>query len=871
MKQKFSIHAAGCAAAALLLSAASCNKPQVSGTEDIEVQEIVITEPADGQLTLIQGDTERIRYSVVPESAKNAKIEWSIDDPNIASVKNARVTAIAPGEATITASAGKATKTVRLKVRAIPVESFSLPAEMNVYVGAESEISLTVNPEDANAGSFDWTVADEEIAVVEVREGTAYVKAVKADGKTRLMVAPKEEYDDGLESQEVLIRTFDKPAAIKYFDKAEPVTTSDLIAVSDGETVDFKSVKSVDKDGNLQFWFSLIPFRSIEASKLTVTSGNKKVYTVSTGSFDKERGIAVLLSEGEETGAAEISLSYSDDKGEATMSFIVNKGGTPFGDDAKIWKSTAESVKAIEEMSRNATLRLFLNEGYRARWTSSNEKIATIEGVEASATGYASAAIVKTADEYGESTITATDDTGKKLSFIVKVRPAHFPEGTKIGYMTASGPAGISTVTLRATYDESMKYQLCLIDASGSKISFDSAKWEASGDILKLSQTTGSETVLSAKTTRALSSGETIAKLTVTDDEGSVIKCDVKILQPFVFGNHKIKAFIDDEETTMIDIGQNARIVIWNEDTKEELKSSLLKWKTDKEFGNIFDVTPMYWNDNGKNIYRYDVRSIKKGKTTVTAIDQIGKEISATFETGDFHLTKDMKIYYNYASPDPSASGWKELTSGAYLYGVAYLKLAKSEAGSSLARPGFWTFSETMKYTSAEKKNMSDYHVACVKYEGDYETKLFISINDSYSSSSLSTSAYLRNKTVFSSSLILYYSTDQGETWKEEPECSNTGGTVEIQFKGSSRAVSYKFATAADAPGMAVSWDDPKSAAGYSNFSTFRAEKNFHISGTYAYLVTIIPKSTATFPLDLKLGVTDDNGYKRTYTFHCHK
>lgn len=871
MKQELSIIAVGCAAAALLLSAASCNKPQVTGSEEAEVQEIVITEPSDGQLTLIQGETERIRYSVVPESAKNAKIEWSIDDPNIASVRNARVTAIAPGEATITASAGKATNTVRLKVRAIPVESFSLPEEMNVYAGSETAVSLSVKPEDANAGSFDWKVTDEDVATVEVREGVAYVKAVKAGGKTRLIVSPKEEFDAGLESQDVLIKTFDKPAMVKYFDKAEAVTASDLVAVGDGETVDFKSVKSIDKDGSLMFWFSLIPFRDIEASKLTVSSSNKKVYTISTGNFDKEKGIPLLLSEGDENGAAEISLAYSDDAGEASMKFIVNKGGTPFGDDAKIWKSTAECVRETEEMSRNATLKLFLNEGYRAKWTSSDTKIATVEGLEASATGYATAAVVKTADEYGTSTITATDDTGNKLSFVVKVRPAHFPTGTRIAYVSPSGPEATGTLKIRATYDESMRFQLCLVDEAGNRISFDSAKWEVTGDVLRLSQTTGSETVLTAKTTRKLSTSETSAKLKVTDDEGKAITCDVGILQPFVFEAHKIKAFIVSEETTMIDIEQNARIVIWDENKKQEVNSGLLKWKTDSEFDKIFDATPVYFNDNGKNIFRYDVRSKAKGQTTVIAIDQIGKEISATFETGAFHITKDMKIYYNYDTPKPSASGWKELTNGTYLYDAAYLKLSKSPTGRSLAVSKFWTFSETMNYTAAEKKAMEEYGVSLItKYKGSYRTEVSISISDSYDSAYLLSYVNLRQRTDFSSSLKIYYST--GSKWEEEPKCSNEGGTVEISFKkNDTRSISYKFATAADEPGKFVAWDDPAAAAGYSNFSSFNVKEDKNHLNSIAYRIFINPKSAATFPLDLKLGVTDDNGHKRVYTFHCYK
>ena len=67
------------------------------------------------ELTLAPGETATLKATVLPEDSTD-KVEWSTSDENIVTVKDGEVTAVAEGEATITAKAGDKTATCSVKV-----------------------------------------------------------------------------------------------------------------------------------------------------------------------------------------------------------------------------------------------------------------------------------------------------------------------------------------------------------------------------------------------------------------------------------------------------------------------------------------------------------------------------------------------------------------------------------------------------------------------------------------------------------------------------------------------------------------------------------------------------------------------------------
>ena len=148
-------------------------------------------ELSESEKTVFVGDTFTITATVKPEDAFNRTVTWSSSDPSIATVdENGTVTAIAKGEAIITAESADGVKaeckvTVEKKVSAIELSE----SEKTVFVGDTFTITATVKPEDAFNRTVTWSSSDPSIATVDengtvtaIAKGEAIITAESADG-----------------------------------------------------------------------------------------------------------------------------------------------------------------------------------------------------------------------------------------------------------------------------------------------------------------------------------------------------------------------------------------------------------------------------------------------------------------------------------------------------------------------------------------------------------------------------------------------------------------------------------------------------------------------------------------------------------------
>lgn len=126
----------------------------------MEVTEIVFTNLSTGKKTLTVGEEFKIKWVVVPEQLQEtAEIFWETSDRKVAKVKKGVVEATGPGEATITATSGKAKTSVLVKVDAVQVESLEFPHFIQVYQDATVEVKFNnVEPEDASLTTVEWEV-----------------------------------------------------------------------------------------------------------------------------------------------------------------------------------------------------------------------------------------------------------------------------------------------------------------------------------------------------------------------------------------------------------------------------------------------------------------------------------------------------------------------------------------------------------------------------------------------------------------------------------------------------------------------------------------------------------------------------------------
>ena len=179
----------------------SCEK-EVEG-----VTEIIFTNVRSGKVSLSVGEEFTVKCLVLPEHLQEtAQIDWETSDRKVARVRRGVIEAEGPGEATITASSGKAKATILVKVTAVQVEDFDLPDAIEVYLGATVKVTFEkVEPADGSLTTVEWVVGTEDEdggAEVTADDNCIYVTG------TRIGVVTLYGYIDGVEidHQEVLIK-----------------------------------------------------------------------------------------------------------------------------------------------------------------------------------------------------------------------------------------------------------------------------------------------------------------------------------------------------------------------------------------------------------------------------------------------------------------------------------------------------------------------------------------------------------------------------------------------------------------------------------------------------------------------------------------
>ena len=169
----------------------------VTGSSEVSVRSPVASvsvTPSEG--TLVVGDTLRLSagaYDADGVAVADAEFSWSSSDESVATVgAGGLVTAVAPGSATVTATADGVTGSSEVSVRS-PVASVSVtPSEGTLPVGDTLRLSAEAYDADGVAvadAEFSWSSSDEAVATVDVglltavAEGSATITAT-ADGVT---------------------------------------------------------------------------------------------------------------------------------------------------------------------------------------------------------------------------------------------------------------------------------------------------------------------------------------------------------------------------------------------------------------------------------------------------------------------------------------------------------------------------------------------------------------------------------------------------------------------------------------------------------------------------------------------------------------
>ena len=668
------------------LSPISCKKEKGGSSE---LREIVITHPENGTMTIMQGESELIKYSTVPAEAEyEVALEWTSDDENVATVKNGRVRAHAPGTTTVHAKYESVSASVKVTVTAVPVTSFGVPSSMSAYLDMPTPVRLTVQPENANAASLQWDTDNPGIAYVEVNQGVAYIKAAKEGSCTISAYA-----ENISTTRKIKVTVYPTLFSLKRRSESDGYVTIenggsfDLLDMGMPAPNGYRTVEMIREDGG-----------TLTESAVTVTSDETSVISVSKRLLSESK-INIEVVEGSTSGSAKISVALNEDGIKYEKTFTINKGVHPFTSETKIcWIYTDEAVKDVEEMSRNANAEVQINPAVNASWTSSNEAVAKVTPRTVDGKGVSPMAEIQTFGEYGSAEITATDETGKNTrSFTVRVSKASFPAGTKICIRVGGKiePVGEST-TIRASYDGRNDEAFGLMDASGNYLStFTNFKWTIESPSCECSlNSVGASGVVVAPISTTTFSGSKTATLVCTDDAGNRLTHKIFIDSPNAFsGVQNLRVTVDGKSYTSnakVDIGKTATIDI----AKLTVDSSYdgLKWENVGVLGSVYGTTKLNNNSSGSLMSIEFTPNRKMEAMPISVEDEIGQVKKIYISSAKFHFPDGAKLYYSYGNVDPTGGYWSEVMDGMPLKNDAgtYLKIATSAGGKPIVDKAYW-------------------------------------------------------------------------------------------------------------------------------------------------------------------------------------
>ena len=147
------------------------------------------------ELTLVEGEEEKLAVAVTPENATDKSVVWESGNESAATVsQEGLVTAVGEGKATITVKTNdggfSASCEVTVNKKVIAVTGVKLSAaSMTLREGDRGILTATVEPANATNKNVEWWTTDLDIVSVTSAPGgsTGYVEARKA-GKTTVTV-----------------------------------------------------------------------------------------------------------------------------------------------------------------------------------------------------------------------------------------------------------------------------------------------------------------------------------------------------------------------------------------------------------------------------------------------------------------------------------------------------------------------------------------------------------------------------------------------------------------------------------------------------------------------------------------------------------
>lgn len=326
------------------------------------------------EVTLEEGETFTLEETVLPEDAGNKTVSWATSDAAVVTVEKGVVTAVAPGEATITVTTEDGGKTsdckIVVKPAVIAVESVSLDkTELTIAEGENATLNATVLPENATNKNVVWTSDNEEVATV----SDGKITALKSGAATITVTT-----EDGGKTATCQVTVEDA-----YVPVSNVTLDNTSLVLNEGESATLAATVLPENatDKSLVWSSSDESVATVNDGEVVAVNMGTAVITVTTTDGGKTAECTVTVKDPDFVNVEVVSLNYTEL-------------------DLKIG-NTEYLVSYIYPY--NAT-------NHNVSWSSSNDAIATVDGG------------LVTAVSEGEAIITVTtEDGGKTAQCVVRV------------------------------------------------------------------------------------------------------------------------------------------------------------------------------------------------------------------------------------------------------------------------------------------------------------------------------------------------------------------------------------------------------------------------------------------------------------------
>lgn len=412
---------------------------------------VSISQPA---AEMIIGETVQLSATVLPSDATDKSITWASSKQSVATVSGSgKVTAVAEGVSTITATAGGkyASCTVTVSKGYVAVTSVTLnKTELTLEKGKTETLTATVNPSDATDQTVTWSSSKTDVATVDANGkvtatagGSAIISAKAGDKQATCTVTVSVPVESIALDRESL--TLEEEATTTLVATVKPDDATDKTVAWFSSNNEIATVDETGKVTAIKAGEATITAKAGEKTAACKVTVNKKFIAVTSVTLNKAE---LALEKGQsETLVATVKPDDATDKtvtwksSDDNVATVDNAGKVTAlaGGSAVITAKAGEkestcavavtvpvtsvsldqnSLTLEEDQTATLTATVMPEDATdkTVTWSSSNDAVAKVESG------------VITAIKEGTATITArTGDKEAKCTVTVKINPLKLP------------------------------------------------------------------------------------------------------------------------------------------------------------------------------------------------------------------------------------------------------------------------------------------------------------------------------------------------------------------------------------------------------------------------------------------------------------